>query len=288
MPNAPAKDIWDAAKRGLLDDLQAFVSSGVEPDARDRCGRTPLILASYYGNRSVAEWLIGNGANVNAKDAPGPRGEKGSMTSLHAAAEKGQLEIAKLLLEHGAKPNPKMTNGYSPLMLAAESGRVPLVKLLVKHGANVNLGGQDRWMPLHSAVVAHHVGVCHELIGIGANPNAATLPWETTALMMAVEDGHVEMVQTLLEGGADANLHDKWNRTALHHAVIYSVVTTTKSEIVPGKGWQDINGPVKQPRQVVETLLAHGADASATDSEGKTPSAWAKELRSTELLGLLA
>ena len=67
-------------------------------------------------------FLLDRGADVNAVDLRG-------FTSLHRAAEPGNIEITRLLLDRGARPNVA-AEGYAPLSLAEKHGHVEVVKLL--------------------------------------------------------------------------------------------------------------------------------------------------------------
>ncbi|HLH52852.1 MAG TPA: ankyrin repeat domain-containing protein [Verrucomicrobiae bacterium] len=73
-------------------------------------GETPVMLTAQTGNIANTTFLIERGADVNATDLRG-------FTALHRAAELGHLEMAKSLLNHGARPN-MMAEGSSPLSLA--------------------------------------------------------------------------------------------------------------------------------------------------------------------------
>ncbi|MFC3417692.1 ankyrin repeat domain-containing protein [Algoriphagus hitonicola] len=76
---------------------------------------TPLHSACAISNYEIAERLLKNGAEVNAKQQNG-------VTPLHSAAHHGKKELVKLLLKYGADPNAKMDNGKSPMDLGRESG----------------------------------------------------------------------------------------------------------------------------------------------------------------------
>jgi hypothetical protein len=76
--------------------------------------------------------LIENGAYVNAKNNYGT-------TPLHAAAEKGHIEVVKLLIENGAYVNAKDKYGWTPLHEAANNGHIEVVKVLLEHGADPDI-----------------------------------------------------------------------------------------------------------------------------------------------------
>uniref|UniRef100_A0A3B3H3T6 Uncharacterized protein n=1 Tax=Oryzias latipes TaxID=8090 RepID=A0A3B3H3T6_ORYLA len=61
-------------------------------------GYTPLIVACHYGNAKIVNFLLQQGASVNAKT-------KNGYTPLHQAAQQGNTHIINVLLQHGAKPN---------------------------------------------------------------------------------------------------------------------------------------------------------------------------------------
>ena len=96
-----------------------------------RYGITPLHAAAVKGNKEIAEQLIANGADVNAKD---PRGT----TPLLYAAASGHKEIAELLIAKGADVNAKVASGpkqgLTPLDAANETNHTETADLLRKHG----------------------------------------------------------------------------------------------------------------------------------------------------------
>ena len=107
---APAEDdVWKAAKRGDVAALERFAAEGAslddpEPDS----STTPLAWAALQGHVAAAEWLLDNGAEVNALNGDGS-------TALHSAAFMGQAEIVRLMLERGADPNARHPNGALPI-----------------------------------------------------------------------------------------------------------------------------------------------------------------------------
>ncbi len=132
----------DAAKKGNLTRVQKLLS----PDninCRDSQGRnsTPLHLAAGYNNLEVAEFLLENGADVNAQD-------KGGLIPLHNASSYGHLDIAALLIRYNTVVNATDKWGFTPLHEAAQKGRTQLCALLLAHGSDPTLKNQEGQTPL--------------------------------------------------------------------------------------------------------------------------------------------
>ncbi|MEM2677506.1 MAG: ankyrin repeat domain-containing protein, partial [Thermofilaceae archaeon] len=73
------------------------------------------------------------------------------MSELHKAAEEGDLQRVKKLVENGANVNAKDEYGSTPLYLAVLNGHLELARFLVEKGANVNAKDIVGWTPLHIA-----------------------------------------------------------------------------------------------------------------------------------------
>jgi ankyrin repeat protein len=133
--------LHDAAIAGNLPMVKLLVARGAEINGQSRKeGYTPLIEAILNDHDAVAEWLIVHGADVNLMSR--------SMESpLHIAVEKGNLDMAVLLLNHGADINSShqivkdknIASGVSPLMIALtlQRGNLDLMTYLLDHGAAI-------------------------------------------------------------------------------------------------------------------------------------------------------
>lgn len=102
--------IHEAARAGDLAKVEALVKAHPElVSAKDeQYGQTPLQIAVFNGHKDVAEYLLANKADVNAK-------AKNGSTALHLAAAKGDKEIVELLLAHDAQVNALDNDGWSPM-----------------------------------------------------------------------------------------------------------------------------------------------------------------------------
>jgi ankyrin repeat protein len=133
------------------------------------------------------------GANINESDAVAP--------ALYYAVSGAQLEAAKLLIERGADVNALSTFGVGPLGPAVGKRNVELIKLLLDHGANPNstIGTET---VLHYAAEDGCLDCIKALVEAGADVNAVTSNGQyRTPLHIAKRRGFKEMADYLLAHG---------------------------------------------------------------------------------------
>jgi ankyrin repeat protein/beta-lactamase regulating signal transducer with metallopeptidase domain len=208
---------------------------------------TPLHYASGAGHRAVVELLIANGADIEAKNGKG-------RTPLFEASTKGDVETVEFLIAKGADINMRDRNGQSILMEATEGGHSETVALLRQHGAKETL---------HDAVVGPgNLTMLKRLISEGCDINALGSGGRTP-LFLAVRFGHKDMVEVLLNEGADVNIApDIWP----------PLILATRT----GK------------KEIAAMLLKKGADITAQDLVGLTAMGIAKVRGDTETVELLS
>jgi len=135
-----------AAAMGNLERIKSCIAKGMDSNARDANGDSPLMYAVYGGQLEVVRYLLDHGADVNRRNSDG-------RTALHMAAYGGHADMLELLLARGADIRAEMPGIVAtPLHCAALYGRVEAAKFLLLHGASVN--AKDREMgitPLHLA-----------------------------------------------------------------------------------------------------------------------------------------
>lgn len=124
---------FEAARMGDNVLLEKYVTSGFPVDVRTPQGYTALILAAYHGQKDTVQKLIQLGADPCARD------NRGS-TALMGATFKGELSIAKLLLDQPcSKVDERNREGQTAAMYAALAGNGELIDMLRRRGAHLDL-----------------------------------------------------------------------------------------------------------------------------------------------------
>jgi len=177
-------ELIEAARRGDAAEVARLIATGAPVGTRDSANRTALHSATEGNHISAALALIAAGADVNASD-----GASIDHTPYLMAGARGQIEILRAMLEHGADLGS--TNGYggTALIPACERGHVETVRALIEAGVDVDHVNRLGWTALLEAVIISDGGPRHQ-----------------------------EIVRLLLAAGADPKLADRDGVTPLAHA----------------------------------------------------------------------
>ncbi len=140
-------DLFEAAALGRAGRVADVIAA--DPDAvraEAADGFTALHLAAFFGQLEVAAVLLEHGAAVDAQ-----AGNATHVQPLHSAAAGGHAAIAALLLERGADPNARQQGGFVPLHAAAARGDDVTARLLLEHGADRDVRADDGRRPIDLA-----------------------------------------------------------------------------------------------------------------------------------------
>jgi uncharacterized protein len=240
-----------------------FLEHGANPNTPNNGGWTPIYLATDNRNIEGGDYpvrapdmdhldfiklLIAKGANVNARicgveskpdkctgDSTETRTNftmqwlfEDGATPFLRAAQSGDVTLMKLLLEHGANPKIFTAHNVTPLAVASGIGWVE--------------GVTYEWSPEENLEA---VKMCLEL---GIDPKTADDEGRT-ALHGAAHKGRLEVIQLLVDHGADLNAHDGGSRDSVNGALL-------------GKTWIPIDWARGLVRVGVQSAIAH-PDAAA-------------------------
>jgi ankyrin repeat protein len=194
-----------------LEMVEILLARGAPVDHLDNMGRTALHLAAQNGNPEMVRLLIDRKADVNVRSHVRPE------TPRTLAAQGGQAEVVELLLAAGADPDAVDHFGRTALIYAENAGRRDMAAMLRARGASEAGLGDDR---LVEAMERGDLVAAREALQHGANPNVryANRLGGRPAIVNAVDASSTDGVRLLLAAGADANAVDDLGSSALHAA----------------------------------------------------------------------
>ena len=245
VPDGGGTPLLFAARHGDVQSATLLLDAGadVNDTAADRA--SALVIAAHSGHSALATLLLARGADPNRIDA--------GYTALHAAVLRGDLELVKGLLAHGAAVDaairhgtttiragrgfvlPENLVGATPFLLAAKFLEIDIMRLLASRDAGARLTLRDRTTALMLAAGAVSQGPLFDRRG------------RIAVLAISDEGVALEAVRLTLELGAQVNAANAQGDTALHGAAT--------------RGYSAI----------VRLLLDRGARHDARNAQGETP-----------------
>eukprot|EP01116_Phalansterium_solitarium_P021585 TRINITY_DN6777_c0_g1_i2.p1 TRINITY_DN6777_c0_g1~~TRINITY_DN6777_c0_g1_i2.p1 ORF type:complete len:472 (-),score=63.31 TRINITY_DN6777_c0_g1_i2:202-1617(-) len=207
-----------AACWGASQCVKILLSRRADVNCQAKDRSTPLSFAAEKGHVEIAKMLLDAGADLESKN---DSEEKGGATPLLLAAHNGQLQMARLLLERRANIFEKTVDGLNCLHLAIRSGtdNDELVRLLLKAGAKPNDVTNSGDSPLHYAAYMGYVKSSSVLIEAGARLEERGQN-SSTPMHFAAREGQTEVVKLLVSKGASLDCRDSDGDTPLGCAEI--------------------------------------------------------------------
>jgi uncharacterized protein len=274
-----------ATRQGDMATAKVLVEAGADVNETSAFGWTALLVATQNKYYKLGAYLLQHGAKPNIANGGGwnplyiatdNRNIEGGDYPVRKP-DMDHLDFIKELLAAGADPNLRMhsstetrtiftnqwlvENGATPFLRAAQSGDLVLMKLLLEHGADPAIATDYNVTPLMVASGIGWVeGVTYEwspqqtletvkfLLDHGATVNAQDTEDLRTALMGAAHKGRSDVVELLVQHGADLSLHDIGSRDTVHG--------------LAGVSWQAIDYADGLVRVGVQSSISHPETAA--------------------------
>jgi len=202
----------DAIKEGLIDDVEKYISQGVDVNRKTNNNCTPLYFACQEDFYDIAELLINNGANetINVPDEDG-------VTPLLNACEADDADLVLLLLNNGAKSSMLVSDftGNTPLESVCSSGNLELVKTFMENGGRqyINFKNSDEDTPLYFTCRKGDINVIEYLLANGAKKSINNkLNNGNTLLHIFTELNESDIILLLLSYGANPFIKNNDNK----------------------------------------------------------------------------
>jgi ankyrin repeat protein len=277
-----------AAEVGHTEILRLLLRAGADADSPNPDGQTALLAVARTGNVEAAQLLLEYGAAVDARE------KWGGQTALMWASARRHPEMIELLVSSGAdidarsidrdyqrhvtaegRPKSLDSGGLTPLLYAARENCLACVEVFLKHGADIDLPDPDGVSPLHVAIMNANWDLARQLILAGADVNQWDIYGEAP-LFTAIglrnrldggrasidplnETDGLTIVNALLERGADPNMQLFFRPANVRG----STNTRGSTPLIRAANNGDL--------EVVNLLLAHGADATVYMADRQTP-----------------
>ena len=277
--------------------VEKLLKAGANPNAALKSGETPLMTAVAKGSVDTVKALLDHAANANAKESAG------NQSALMWAVAEKHPQVARLLIEHGAQVGARSKNGLTPLLFAAQQGDLESAKQLLEAGADVNenkpvatnhpprpfgapialRGTPEGTSPLLMALATGHTELAAYLLEKGADPKASD-EYGFTPLHFAVWGRNtLELAKVLLAKGVNPNARIEKEPplpllTLLGGKRFATIITGQGDTLFDDDGSPSVVGatPLWMAAQIgnvnaMRLLLANGADPLMPTKEGTTP-----------------
>ena len=260
--------------------FMSLINAGCEVNSSEKLFNwSPLHMAVMNELKDAAEVIINKKANMEAADRYGK-------TTLHYAKT---IDMAEFLISKGADINSAAKNGDTLIHSAASSDSKAMVQFFLDKGFDKDKKNNEGETPLFKAVLHKALNAAELLIAKGANINERTAD-DGYILPLAVSSDNTGAVSLLLESGANINVKDRFKNSLLHLCRSVEI-----AELIIEKG-ANVNerddmgyAPLHEVRkpELCEFLIKNGADINAQNAQGETPLMHAAKRADIDIVNLL-
>lgn len=275
---AGAETLAKAARTGALLTEESLLQNGLDPNLRDGYGVTPLYYAVSFNQTKAVQVLLSHRADPNIQVLN--RSNRFPATPLESAAYMGNLHIASLLIEAGARINAAGSTGRTALHFAVLAMHLDVVRYLLQQGADINARDAEGTSPLDEAVWRGYLDAVAVLLANGAPLNEPEGKTGATPINEAAYRGNTRLVQYLLQFHPDLAIRDKNGYSPLENATRRGKEDTAVLLVAAqakGQTPSSLLGKImdvaigKNESNLVQALLDHGADPNSSAGKGTSP-----------------
>lgn len=202
------------AKHRLWHSASPETESFDHVNSENRCDSiTTLMASSFKGPANILKMLIRNGTRLDERDSWG-------RFALWIAAQAGQFECVRTLVEAGADIEAAKSNSrQSALLVAVEGQHHDIVNYLAQAGGDVDRADSAGTTPCHAAAAHGDCKMLEILLAHSARYTSQDRNGSTPLhLACARKDEDVSAIECLLRHDASPTTQDNTGKTALHHA----------------------------------------------------------------------
>uniref|UniRef100_A0AAQ5Z530 Euchromatic histone-lysine N-methyltransferase 2 n=1 Tax=Amphiprion ocellaris TaxID=80972 RepID=A0AAQ5Z530_AMPOC len=201
-------------------------------------------------------------------------------SALHAAAQRGLLEVCYMLVQAGAQVDAQDKDMRTPLLEAIINNHIEVARYLIQNGACVYHIEEDGYTGLHHAAKLGNLEIVGMLLETGQVDVNAQDSGGWTPIIWAAEHKHVDVIKSLLNRGADVSINDKELNVCLHWAAYAGNVDIAELVLNAGCSLASVNVHGDTPLHIaaregyldcVTLFLSRGADIDVMNREGDTP-----------------
>jgi ankyrin repeat protein len=291
-PNAKEKVGWAPLDIAAISDsvkaIALLMKHGADINVQDIHGLCPIHAAAVYDASRAAAVLLEHGADVNGKTKLG-------MTPVHVAAHQGALATVRVLLDHQPDLTIQAADGSTPLVVATRNLSYDVAQLLLQCNVDVSQANLDGETALHYAVTDGEISFVQTLLDRGINLSIQCRRGGT-ALHYASYTSKADIVNLLLQYGAEVDLRYEFDGEGNSDRCVAWSHAGPRPEHMATRPWDKIEAQWTALHSaacgghvnVIEMLLAHGANVSAKGAEGETPLHIAASAAKPAALELLA
>lgn len=277
--------------------LARLIEGGASVDAAGASGQTPLMWAAARGRLDNLLLLLSKGANVNRVTANG-------FTPLFFALKSGKPELPVAVLEAGGNPDHVGPEGTTAIQLAIFQKDYAFAARLIERGVDVKAFDRNGQTLLQAAVIENQPALVRLLLAKGADPNAwsgaSKVQWRyepnfksgdyyapsRPPLLVAAEKGAADVIQLLVDAGADPAVRMPDGTTVVHAAVSSDRLAAVSAalKVLPDPNVLDKEGqtplhrllltrhyPGAQTAEILRLLAATHARSDIKDAKGRVP-----------------